>query len=325
MEKTVKVIVMDNKIAKTFEAFNSLSSELKEIIVGKDEQIDKTLACLLAKGHILLEDMPGVGKTTLASALASAIRGSFSRIQFTSDLLPFDIIGSKIYRRQTEIFEFKKGPIFSNVVLADELNRTSPKTQSALLQAMNEASVSVDKITYDMPKPFIVIATQNPCGSSGTYPLPESQMDRFMMRISLGYPDAKQEKAILLKNLKSIPAKTTKTVLEPEQVIEAQDYVLKIDIDEKVLDYIVNIVNAIRNHEEVLQAASSRGSIALMRAAQAVSFLKGKEYVTIDTVKRIVCDVLAHRISLKKSLKLTDKTANAEWLSCEILQKINVE
>ena len=190
MEKTVKVIVMDNKIAKTFEAFNSLSSELKEIIVGKDEQIDKTLACLLAKGHILLEDMPGVGKTTLASALASAIRGSFSRIQFTSDLLPFDIIGSKIYRRQTEIFEFKKGPIFSNVVLADELNRTSPKTQSALLQAMNEASVSVDKITYDMPKPFIVIATQNPCGSSGTYPLPESQMDRFMMRELKGQKDS---------------------------------------------------------------------------------------------------------------------------------------
>lgn len=316
---------MDNKILKTFEAFNNLSAELKEIIVGKNEQIDKTLACLLARGHILLEDMPGVGKTSLASALATAIRGSFSRIQFTSDLLPFDIIGTKIYRRQTEVFDFEKGPIFSNVILADELNRASPKTQSALLQAMNESEVSIDKTTYEMAKPFIVIATQNPSGSSGTYPLPESQLDRFMMRISLGYPTPESEKKILLKYSKGEKEKNPKTLLDQEQVIEAQDYICDIAIDDKVLDYIVKLADATRQHPEVLQAVSPRGSLALMRASQAVAFLRGKDFVTIDMVKSIANEVLAHRISLKKSLRLMDKTANAEWFSCEILQKVNVE
>ncbi len=316
---------MDNKILKTFEAFNNLSSELKEIIVGKNEQIDKTLACLLARGHILLEDMPGVGKTSLASALATAIRGSFSRIQFTSDLLPFDIIGTKIYRRQTEVFEFEKGPIFSNVILADELNRASPKTQSALLQVMNESEVSIDKTTYEMAKPFIVIATQNPSGSNGTYPLPESQLDRFMMRISLGYPSIEFEKMILQKYSKGEKENSPKTLLDPEQVIEAQDYICNIAIDDKVLDYIVKLVDATRQHPEILQAVSTRGSVALMRASQAVAFLKGKDFVTIDMVKSIANEVLAHRISLKKSLRLMDKTANAEWFSCEIIQKVNVE
>ena len=316
---------MDNKILKTFEAFNKLSSELKEIIVGKNEQIDKTLACLLARGHILLEDMPGVGKTSLASALATAIRGSFSRIQFTSDLLPFDIIGTKIYRRQTEVFEFEKGPIFSNVILADELNRASPKTQSALLQVMNESEVSIDKTTYEMAKPFIVIATQNPSGSNGTYPLPESQLDRFMMRISLGYPSPEFEKVILLKYSKGLKETNPKTLLDPEQVIEAQDYICNITVDDKVIDYIVKLVDTTRQHPEILQAVSTRGSVALLRASQAVAFLKGKDFVTIDMVKSIANEVLAHRISLKKSLRLMDKTANSEWFSCEIIQKVNVE
>lgn len=317
---------MDNKILKTFEAFKSLSSELNSIIIGKKNQIEKTLVCLLAQGHILLEDMPGVGKTSLASALSTAIGGTFSRIQFTSDLLPFDIIGTKIYRRQAEIFEFVKGPIFANIILADELNRASPKTQSALLQAMNESSVSFDNMTYEMAKPFIVIATQNPAGSSGTYPLPESELDRFMMRISLGYPDPEYEKEILLKYSKGdVRNCEIKTFLSPEQVAEAQNYVCNIEVDGKILDYIVRISTAVKENNEVLQAISPRGNIALMRASQALAFLRGKDFVTIDMVKHVAPEVLGHRIGLKKALRLTDRSASAEWLSCEILQKVNVE
>ncbi len=317
---------MDNKILKTFEAFKSLSSELNSIIIGKKNQIEKTLVCLLAQGHILLEDMPGVGKTSLASALSTAIGGTFSRIQFTSDLLPFDIIGTKIYRRQAEFFEFVKGPIFANIILADELNRASPKTQSALLQAMNESSVSFDNMTYEMAKPFIVIATQNPAGSSGTYPLPESELDRFMMRISLGYPDPEYEKEILLKYSKGdVRNCEIKTFLSPEQVVEAQNYVCNIEVDGKILDYIVRISTAVKENNEVLQAISPRGNIALMRASQALAFLRGKDFVTIDMVKHVAPEVLGHRIGLKKALRLTDRSASAEWLSCEILQKVNVE
>lgn len=315
---------MDNKILKTFEAFNNISTELKSIIIGKDEQIDKTLICLLARGHLLLEDMPGVGKTSLASALATAIGGTFSRIQFTSDILPFDIIGTKIYKRQSEVFEFVKGPLFANIILADELNRASPKTQSALLQAMNELTVSYEKQTYNMANPFIVIATQNPCGSSGTFPLPESELDRFMMRISLGYPNAEYEKEILLKFSKGLDTKFTKTILGLEQVVEAQEYVTKIEIDEKVLDYIVRLSTAVKEHNEVLQAISPRGLKALMRASQAVAFIKGKDFVTIDMVKSVAPEVLAHRIGLKNPLRMADRSANHEWVNYEILQKVNV-
>jgi MoxR-like ATPase len=316
---------MDNKTLKLFEAFNTISTELKSIIIGKEDQIDKTLICLLAQGHLLLEDMPGVGKTSLASALASAIGGTFSRIQFTSDLLPFDIIGTKIYKRQSELFEFIKGPIFSNVILADELNRASPKTQSALLQAMNELAVSFEKQNYVLENPFFVIATQNPCGSSGTYPLPESELDRFMMRISLGYPDSKNEKKILIKNLKGESGNTIKTKLELEQVIEAQNYVSGIEVDEKVLDYIVRLSTFIKEHNEVLQPVSPRGNIALMKASQAVAFMKGKDYVSIDMVKSIAPEILGHRVGLKNPFRLGDRSASADWINSEVLQKVNVE
>ena len=315
---------MDNKISKLFEAFNKVSSELKSIIIGKDKQIDKTLICLLAQGHLLLEDMPGVGKTTLASALAKVIGGTFSRIQFTSDILPFDIIGTKIYKRQSEVFEFVKGPIFANIILADELNRASPKTQSALLQSMNEMTVTYEKQTYDLFEPFIVIATQNPCGSSGTFPLPESELDRFMMRISLGYPEADYEKQILTKFSKGVEGKFTETIIGIEQVLEIQKYISTIEVDEKVIDYIVKISTAIKEHNEVLQAVSPRGLKALLRASQALAFLKGKDFVSIDMVKSIAPEVLAHRIGLKNPMRIMDRSANHEWVICEILQKVNV-
>ncbi|HMM60174.1 MAG TPA: AAA family ATPase, partial [Candidatus Rifleibacterium sp.] len=214
-------------IEKIRKSFQQLAEELKLIIVGKDRQIEKTLVCLLAEGHLLLEDMPGVGKTTLASALAHAIGGIFSRIQFTADLLPSDVIGTRIYRRQTEDFEFIRGAIFANVVLADELNRAPPKTQSALLQAMNEFAVSVEKQHIELVKPFMVIATQNPKGFHGTYPLPESQRDRFMMRISLGYPDEISEVAILKKHISSGKSseQNIRGFLSLTEVVAAQDHV----------------------------------------------------------------------------------------------------
>ena len=315
---------MDNKLLKLFEAFNTVSSELKSIIIGKDEQIDKTLICLLAQGHLLLEDMPGVGKTSLASALANSIGGTFSRIQFTSDILPFDIIGTKIYKRQSEVFEFIKGPIFANIILADELNRASPKTQSALLQAMNELTVSYEKQTFKMSEPFIVIATQNPCGSSGTFLLPESELDRFMMRISLGYPDSEHEKQLLSEYSKGIKEKSIETILGIEQVVEAQNYISTIEVNDKVIDYIVRISSAVKEHNDVVQAVSPRGLKALVRASQAAAFLKGKDFVSIDMVKSVAPEVLAHRICLKRSMRMGDRSANHEWINCEILQKVNV-
>jgi len=314
-------------IDKIRKSFQQLAEELKLIIVGKDRQIEKTLVCLLAEGHLLLEDMPGVGKTTLASALSNAIGGVFSRIQFTADLLPSDVIGTRIYRRQTEDFEFIRGAIFANVVLADELNRAPPKTQSALLQAMNEFAVSVEKQHIELVKPFMVIATQNPKGFHGTYPLPESQRDRFMMRISLGYPDESSEVAILKKHI-SVGKSSEQTVrgfLSLAEVVAAQEQVRTIPVADPVLQYISRLMNSIRNHDEVELPVSPRGSIALMRASQALAFYRGQSFVSIDTVKEIAPEVLAHRIGLRGVSMYGGEGARNDWLAGEILQRVEVE
>lgn len=312
-------------IEKIRESFKSLALELRQIIVGKESQIEKTLVCLLAEGHLLLEDMPGVGKTTLASALAQAIGGIFSRIQFTADLLPSDVIGAKIYRRQTEEFEFIRGAIFANVVLADELNRAPPKTQSALLQAMNEFAVSVEKQHIELSRPFMVIATQNPRGFHGTYPLPESQRDRFMMRISLGYPSEEAEIEILRKHICSIDEHAVIGVLSLHEVLAAQNHVKAIQVAEPVLRYISRLMVAIRAHEEVELPVSPRGSIALMRAAQALSFFRGKDWVSIDIVKEVAPEVLSHRIGLRGVSLLAGEGAKNDWLIGEILQRVDIE
>lgn len=312
-------------IEKIRESFKTLALELKEVIVGKESQIEKTLVCLLAEGHLLLEDMPGVGKTTLASALAQAIGGVFSRIQFTADLLPSDVIGAKIYRRQTEEFEFIRGSIFANVVLADELNRAPPKTQSALLQAMNEFAVSVEKQHIELNRPFMVIATQNPRGFHGTYPLPESQRDRFMMRISLGYPGVEAEIEILRKHISAVKDYAVVGVLSLQEVLAAQNHVKTIQVAEPVLRYISRLMVAIRAHEEVELPVSPRGSIALMRAAQALSFFRGKDWVSIDIVKEVAPEVLAHRIGLRGVSLLAGEGAKNDWLIGEILQRVDVE
>lgn len=312
-------------IEKIRDSFKNLAAELKQIIVGKEAQIEKTLVCLLAEGHLLLEDMPGVGKTTLASALAKAIGGGFSRIQFTADLLPSDVIGTKIYRRQTEEFEFIRGAIFANVILADELNRAPPKTQSALLQAMNEFAVSVEKQHIELNRPFMVIATQNPKGFHGTYPLPESQRDRFMMRISLGYPCEEAEIEILKKHIAVEETHSVSGFLTLEEVVAAQTHVRTIQVAETVLRYISRLMVAIRKHEEVELPVSPRGSIALMRAAQALSFFRGKDYVSIDIVKEIAPEVLAHRIGLRGIPLTSAEGARNDWLTGEILQRVEIE
>lgn len=313
------------KIEQIHEAFTGLSDSLKKVIVGKDVQIEKTLVCLLGDGHLLLEDMPGVGKTTLASALAMAIGGVFNRIQFTADLLPSDVIGSRIYRRQTEDFEFIRGPIFANVVLADELNRAPPKTQSALLQAMNEFSVSVEKQQIDLVRPFMVIATQNPRGFQGTYPLPESQRDRFMMRVSLGYPSEEAELAILKLHCGNFSDIRVSNFLKLSEVVAAQNHAREMTVAEPVLKYISRLMSLIRTHEDVELPVSPRGSICLMRASQALAFLRGKSFVTIDMIKEIVPEVLAHRIGLRGLSAFGREGATHEWLQREILQRVDVD
>ena len=307
------------------QAFNELAGRLQKVIVGKPAQIEKTLVCLLADGHLLLEDMPGVGKTTLASALATSIGGVFSRIQFTADLLPSDIIGSRIYRRQTELFEFVKGPVFANVVLADELNRAPPKTQSALLQAMNDFSISVEKHHFDLVRPFMVIATQNPKGFHGTYPLPESQRDRFMMRVTLGYPSELEEFEILKIHHGKLQEKISGSFLTIDQVTAAQAEARAVEMAEPVMKYISRMICAIRSHDEVELPVSPRGSIALMNAAQALAYIRGKTYVSIDMVKEIAPEVLAHRIGLRGVSSLSAEGARNDWLIGEILQRVPVE
>jgi len=313
------------KTEQIHQAFKDLSAGLNRIIVGKSRQVEKTLVCLLAEGHLLLEDMPGVGKTTLASALSMAIGGEFNRIQFTADLLPSDIIGARIYRRQTEDFEFIRGPIFANVVLADELNRAPPKTQSALLQAMNEFSVSVEKQHISLSRPFMVIATQNPRGFHGTYPLPESQRDRFMMRISLGYPEPDAEFDILKLHCGNYSELRVSGHLKLNEVVVAQTHAREIPVSDSVLRYISRLVSAIREHEQVELPVSPRGSISLMKAAQALAFLRGLDYVTIDMVKELAPEVLSHRIGLRGGSSLGREGSSDAWLKSEILQRVPVE
>lgn len=310
---------------KIIDLLDQLQKNLNQVIIGKVNQIEKTLACLLADGHLLLEDLPGVGKTTLASALAQAIGATFSRIQFTADLLPSDIIGTRIYRRSSEEFEFVKGPIFANVILADELNRAPPKTQSALLQGMNEYAVTVDRKHFELKRPFMVIATQNPRGYHGTYPLPESQRDRFLMRLSLGYPDASSEVEILKKNCMLQPENKVETCLTLQEITLCQQMIRGIEIPDHVFAYITRLTKALRNHPEVDLPVSPRGSIGLLRVAQATAFLRGQNYVNIDLVKELSPFVWCHRIDLKGTTSFSSEGAPVAWLQHEILQKVEVD
>jgi MoxR-like ATPase len=280
----------------------AIQANVERIIKGKSQVVELSVACLLARGHLLIEDVPGVGKTTLGHALARSLDCSFSRIQFTSDLLPSDILGVSIFLHQQQAFEFRPGPIFANIVLADEINRTTPKTQSSLLEAMNEAQVSLDSQTFPLPQPFMVIATQNPLEHHGTFPLPESQLDRFLMRIRIGYPDPAEEKKVLDRHQTLHPAEELQPVVSLQQAIDLQEATEKVRMDDTLLDYLLAIVTATRRSECLALGVSTRGALALQQAAKALALSRDRDYCLPDDIKDLAPAVLAHRVVLKTGM-----------------------
>jgi MoxR-like ATPase len=274
----------------------SLATNVGEVFLGKPEVIRLAIVALLADGHLLLEDVPGVGKTLLAKALARSLGCKFNRIQFTPDLLPGDLIGVTIYREKTGEFIFQPGPLFAEVLLADEINRATPRTQSALLEAMSERQATVDGNTHRLGPPFLVVATQNPHEFEGTYPLPESQLDRFMIRVRIGYPDREAERSILTQHRAGEPVENVKPVLNPADILALQTHTRSIRVDPAITEYILDLVNQTRSHAEVQLGASTRATIALYRAAQALAVTYGRDYVVPDDVKRLAEPVLAHRL-----------------------------
>ena len=274
------------------------------VIVGKDSIIEQALAALIAEGHIIIEDVPGVGKTMLAKSIAASIGCSFRRIQFTPDLLPSDVTGISIYNQNKAEFEFRQGPLMSQLVLADEINRATPKTQSALLEAMEESQVTVDGVTHALERPFLVMATQNPIEYEGTFPLPESQLDRFLLRISLGYPNADEELAIIEQQELEHPILSLKPVVQPQDIIDLQNSAKSIYVDKLIRQYIVNITGLTRTREQISLGASPRASLGLFRACRSLALLKGRDYVIPDDVKSLAAPVLAHRLVLSPAARM---------------------
>lgn len=303
----------------------ALIDNIESVFKGKAEVVSMAVTALLARGHILFEDVPGVGKTTLAHAMARSVGADFQRVQFTSDLLPTDILGVNIFKTQTSTFEFKPGPIFTNVLLADEINRTTPRTQSALLEAMAEQRVSIDDQTHDLPEPFIVMATQNPLEYHGTYPLPESQLDRFLIRLSIGYPAREVERDLLLHRRTEAPVDSLKNVLTLEDLRRLQAHVNEIRIDPSLIDYILSVIEVTRRSPALRTGVSTRGALALVRACRALAFVKGRPYCTPDDVTSLLIPTLAHRISLAgASGTLGGNRTEAEAIIEEIASSIEV-
>ncbi|MBL0870190.1 MAG: AAA family ATPase [Phycisphaerales bacterium] len=284
------------------EGVQSLRANICSVFLGHAEAVDRLIACLLARGHCLIEDVPGVGKTVLASALARSIDCAFGRISLTPDLLPADILGVSVYRREVERFEFKRGPIFASIVLADEINRATPRTQTAMLEAMSEGAVTVDGITHALPAPFMIVATQNPTDFQGTYALPENQLDRFLVRISLGYPSAADESRVLQLRPASKALGTLKPVITAQTVVELQQKVDEVRTDKALLDYIIAIATATRRHEGLQLGLSPRGSLALAQAARAWAVMRGRDYIIPEDITENVASVCAHRVIPRGSL-----------------------
>lgn len=301
---------------------NDLLGALNQIVVGKEKQMELVCVSLLAEGHILLEDVPGVGKTTLAKAVAKLTGCSFGRIQFTPDTLPVDVLGYSMYNPKTESFTFQKGPVMNQVLLGDELNRTSPKTQAALLEAMEEGQITVDGVTYPLSKPFFVIATQNPVDFLGTYRLPEAQLDRFFCRITLGYPNRESEVLMVNKMVKGIAWGKIQKVISSEDILAMQKEVTEIRIHEDLVQYLLDIVEKTRNHDSIALGVSPRGTLAAVRASLAMAYMKGRDYVIPEDIVSILVPVLAHRIMLSSSAKIKKQSAEAIIMSIKNETKI---
>lgn len=303
---------------------NDLELAISSVLRGKAETVRLSLVCLLARGHLLIEDVPGVGKTTLAHALARSVDCGFHRLQFTSDMLPSDVLGVTIYNAHSGEFEFKRGPVFTNFLLADEINRATPKTQSALLEAMNEVQVTIEGHSYALDQPFMVIATQNPVEHHGTYPLPESQLDRFLLRLRVGYPDRQAEREIV-RNPESAQHEHLRPVLSAEELLFLQEQVTQITVEESLVDYMLAIVEKTRSYETLSLGVSPRGAQALYRATQALALLQGRDYVIPDDIKRLVVPVCAHRISVNSRASLSQRgTELSERILQEILTMVDV-
>jgi MoxR-like ATPase len=311
--------------AATSQLVSQLQRAIARTIYGKEEAIQLALITLLARGHLLIEDVPGVGKTTLAQALAKSFHCTFQRIQFTSDLLPSDVIGVSVYNPETRDFEYRNGPLFANVVLADEINRTTPRTQSALLEAMNEAQVTVDGKTLSLPQPFLVIATQNPVEHHGTYPLPESQLDRFLMRIKMGYPSLQTEREILRKRANDDPLQSLEPVAGVQDVLAMQDAVMQVKVETSLHDYALDIVNRTRQTDQLALGVSPRGTLMLQRAAQARAFLDGRDYCLPDDFKKLAVAVFSHRVvASSRHASLQKKSETTESVLREIVDSVPV-
>ena len=300
----------------------ALRENINSVFVGKEEIVENLLICLLAGGHVLLEDVPGVGKTTLALTLAKSMDADFGRIQFTPDTLPGDVVGVSVYNMKSGEFEFRPGAVMNQVLLADEINRTSPKTQASLLEAMAEGQVTVDGKVYELPQPFIVIATQNPVEFMGTYPLPEAQMDRFMMRLSIGYPDREQEMKMAELFLQEKTPDKTKAVCKAEDILALRDEIKAVTVKENILGYMEDIIKITREDARLLLGASPRALLSLLAASRARAFLQGRDFVKPDDVKAVAMQVLAHRLVLSAEARL--QRASAEAVLKELILKVKV-
>src|SRR5580704_11707874 len=311
--------------AATSSTISQLQHAIARVIRGKDDAIELALVALLARGHLLIEDVPGVGKTTLAQALAHSFHCSFQRIQFTSDMLPSDVVGISVFNQIEQQFEFKPGPIFANIVLADEINRTTPKTQSALLEAMNEGQVTVDAHSHPLPQPFLVIATQNPVEHHGTYPLPESQLDRFLMRLRMGYPDGSAEREILRSEAGVAHLEVLEPVITGADVLEMQQAVTQVRVDDSLVSYTLAIVRRTRESEHFSLGVSPRGSQMLYRAAQAMAFLDGRTFCVPEDFKPLAVAVFAHRVAVNgRYSSALKKSEQAEQFIQEIVDHVPV-
>ena len=300
---------------------DALRANIAKVVVGKEDVVDKVLAALLAGGHVLLEDVPGTGKTLLSRALAASMDGRFSRIQFTPDLLPADVTGMAVFSPKSENFTFKSGPIFANIVLADEINRATPRAQSAMLECMEEKQVSSDGTTYPLPVPFFVIATQNPVETQGTFPLPEAQLDRFMVQLSMGYPTREEQTAILQRFMQESPQESLRPVANAEQIAQAQKAVRSVRVAPELLDYIGALCEKTRALDDALLGASPRAALALMRVSQSLAAIRGRDYVTPEDIKTMAEPVLAHRLILRTAYGRRGRAAEAVG---EVLASVSV-